>query len=82
MDQTVDDSGVTLYDTNGIKIVGKYVNESSFWGKAVMLYCENNTDKNVTISADDLSVNGFMVTSLFSKTIYAGKKAYDDITLL
>lgn len=83
MDKTVDDAGQVLYEKDGIKIVGKYVNESSFWGAGVVLYIENNTDKNVLIQVDNFSVNGFTLSSaIFSCDVYAGKKAVDDITLL
>ena len=82
MDKTVDDAGQVLYEKDGIKIVGKYVDETSFWGAGIMVYIENNTDKNVLIQVDNLSVNGFTLSSaIFSSDVYAGKKAYDDITL-
>ena len=83
MDKTVDDAGQVLFDQDGIKIVGKYVDESSFWGAGIVLYIENNTDKNVLIQVDNFSVNGFTLSSvLFSCDVYAGKKAVDDVTLL
>lgn len=82
MDTTPNDSGQELYNANGIKIVGKYVDESSFWGAAVLLYIENNSGKNAIIQCDDMSINGYMVTPLFSSTVYDGKKAIDDITIL
>lgn len=82
MDTKADDSGEVLYDEGGIKIIGKYVNDSDFWGAAVLLYVENNTDKNVIVQADNVSINGFTFDSaIFSATVYAGKKSYDDITL-
>lgn len=82
MDTTADDSGTELYNNGGIRIVGKTVDENSFWGTAVLLYCENNSGKNVGISVDDMSVNGFMMTPYFSTTIYDGKKSFDDITIM
>ena len=75
-------SGTTLYDEGGVKIVGQYVDESSFWGRSILLYIENNTDKNIIVQNDDLAINGFMVTSFMSQNVYAGKKAIADITLL
>jgi len=82
MDKTVDDAGQVLYDKDGIKIIGKYVDETSFWGAGIVVYIENNTDKNVLIQVDNLSVNGFTLGSaIFSSDVYAGKKAFDDITL-
>lgn len=81
MDTTPNDAGTELYNDKGIRIVGKTVDENSFWGAAILLYCENTSDKNVCIQVDSLSVNGFMMDPLFSTTVYAGKKAIDDITL-
>ena len=82
MDTTPNDAGQELYNADGIRIVGKYVDEGSFWGAAVLLYIENNSGKNRIIQCDDMSVNGFMVTPYFSSTVYDGKKAVDDITLM
>lgn len=82
MDSTVDDSGQELYNDNGVRIVGKYVDENSIWGTAVLLYIENNSGKNVIVQCDDMSINGFMVTPYFSCTVYDEKKAVDDITIL
>ncbi|MGN0342225.1 MAG: hypothetical protein ACI4DO_05465 [Roseburia sp.] len=81
MDTTPNDGGTELYNENGIKIVGKTVDENSFWGTAILLYVENNSGKNVGISVDDMSINGFMMSPLFSTTVYDGKKAIDDITI-
>ena len=82
MDSTVNDEGKELYNGEGVRIVGKYVDEDSFWGAAVLLYIENNSGKNVIVSCDDMSINGFMMTPYFSATVYDGKKAIEDITLL
>ncbi len=82
MDTTVDDSGVELYNKNGIRIIGKTVDEDSFWGMGILLYCENKSGKNIGISVDDVSVNGYMMNTLFSTTVYSNKMALDDITLL
>jgi len=82
MDSTPNDAGQELYNEGGIRIVGKYVDEGSFWGTAVLLYIENNSGKNAIIQCDDMSINGFMVTPFFSSTVYDGKKAIDDITII
>lgn len=81
MDTTPEDVGMELYSTGGIRIVGKAVDEDSFWGNAILLYCENNSGKNVGISVEEMSVNGFMMNPMFSTTIYDGKMAVEDITL-
>ena len=81
MDTAPNDAGTELYNQDGIRIVGKTVDEDSFWGTAILLYLENNSGKNVGVSVDDMSINGFMTNPLFSTTIYAGKKSIDDITV-
>lgn len=81
MDTTPNDSGIELYNSDGIKIVGKTVDENSFWGTAILLYIENSSGKNVGISVDDMSINGFMMSPFFSTTVFDGKKAIDDITI-
>jgi hypothetical protein len=82
MDTTVDDAGTELYNADGVRIVGKTVDENSFWGTAILLYIENTSGKNVGINVDDMSINGFMMTPYFSTTVYDGKKAFDDITIM
>lgn len=82
MDSTPNDAGQELYNADGIRIVGKYVDENSFWGAAVLLYIENTSGENRIIQCDDMSINGFMVTPYFSSTVYDGKKAIDEITLM
>lgn len=81
MDTTPNDAGMELYNENGVKIVGKTVDENSFWGTAILLYCENTSGKNVVISVDDMSINGFMMSPFFSTTVYDGKKAIKEITV-
>ncbi|MCM1089235.1 MAG: hypothetical protein NC413_00160 [Muribaculum sp.] len=81
MDTALNDEGMELYNQDGIRIVGKTVDENSFWGTAILLYCENSSGKNVGISVDDMSINGFMMTPFFSTTVYDGKKSLDDITV-
>lgn len=81
MDTTCDTDGTELYNKDGIRIIGKAVDENSFWGTAILLYIENNSNANIGVNVDDFSINGYMIDPVFSSTIFAGKKAYDDITL-
>jgi len=81
--QEVDDSGEVLVEANGVKIVGKGLSaDDSFWGPGVILYIENNSDKNITIQTRDVSVNGFMVETIMSEEIVAGKKAMSAVQFL
>ena len=81
MDTTPNDEGSELYNENGIKIVGKTVDENSFWGTAILLYVENTSGNNIGINVDNMSINGFMMSPLFSTTVYDGKKSIDAITV-
>lgn len=81
MDITPADTGKELFNQDGVRIVGKYVDENSFWGSGVLLYVENKSGRNVGITCDDMSVNGFMVNPLFSSTVYDGKMSIDTITI-
>ena len=82
MDTTPNDAGKELLNRDGVRIVGKYVDEKSFWGASILLYVENKTGKKISVACDDVSINGFMVTGYFSSTLYDGTMAIDNITLL
>lgn len=82
MDTTPNDEGQELYNANGVRIVGKTVDENSFWGTAILLYIENTSGQNVGINVDNMFINGYMMTPLFSTTVYDGKKSIDDITIM
>jgi len=81
MDVTGDTSGAELYNANDIRIIGKYVDDTSFWGAAVLLYIENNSGRNISVSCENMSINGFMVNPLFYSNVYNNKMAFDEITI-
>lgn len=81
MDTTPKDEGEELVNRDGVKIVGKSVDEDSFWGKSILVYLENNTGNTIEIQIEDMSVNGYMMEPIFSKTVYNGKKAITTIDL-
>ena len=79
--QTYDDSGEEIYNQNGIRVVAKSVNDDLF-GMGIKFYLENNTDKAVIINADNVSVNGYMMTDLFYSDLAPRSHAVDTLTLL
>ena len=80
---TFDNSGVTCYNENGIKIVAKgLAQDTSLFGPSVLVYIENNRSDAITVQVRDVSVNGYMVESMFSSDIAPGKKSIDTITFL
>ena len=82
MQPPANDDGHELYNDKDVRIIGKYVDENSFWGAGVLLYIENNSGKNIIVQCDDMSINGFMMTPYFSSTVFDGKKCMDEITML
>ena len=81
MDGEIDDIGEEMVNQNGIKIIGKGVSNDLIWGDGVVVYIENNTDRNIVVTTDDLSVNGFMVTGFLYQSVRPGKKAIESIIL-
>lgn len=79
--QTCDDSGEEIYNQNGIRVVAKSVNDDLF-GMGIKFYLENNTDKAVIVNADNVSVNGYMMTDLFYSDLAPRSHAVDTLTLL
>lgn len=79
--QTYDDSGEEIYNQNGIRVVAKSVNDDLF-GIGIKFYLENNTDKTVIVNADNVSVNGYMMTDLFYSDLAPRSHAVDTLTLL
>ena len=59
-EQSVDDSGDVLYDSNGIRIICKGLKQDVIWDGTVVFFMENNSDKEISIYAENVSVNGFM----------------------
>ena len=78
---TFDDSGKMAYEGNEMKIVVKGLAEDeSLFGPSIVVYIENNSSKDITVQARDVSINGFMVDAIFSCDVVAGKRAVDTIT--
>ncbi len=80
---TYDDSGNQVYNDKGVEIVVKGLSESGSWlGPAVVVYIYNFGSRDITVQARDVSINGFMVDSIFSCDVVANKHAIDTITFL
>ncbi len=75
-------SETVLLDEEGVKITAKSIDVKSFWGPEVKLLIENNSDKSLTIQARNTSVNGYMVETMMSVDVAAGKKATESLTIM
>lgn len=80
---TYDDSGEVVYEDGGIKIVVKGLDEyNSIFGPSIIVYIENNSNNNITVQVQDVSINGFMVYGIFSSDLVSQKRAVDSITFM
>ena len=52
----------------------------SIWGYSLHCYLENKTDKVLTFSWDDVSVNGFMIDPFWAAEVAPGARSYSDIS--
>ncbi len=80
--QKRDDSGKLLLDSNGIKIIYKGVNADGVFGKGYLLYIENNTKTPITVQTRSESVNGFMMSPVFSCDVMPGKASVDTLEFM
>lgn len=72
-----------IFDQDGIIITATGIDfNSSFMGPEIKLLIENNTEKNLTVQARNVSVNGYMVDTSMSADVSPGKKANDSLTIL
>lgn len=79
--QEHDATGLVIYENNGLKVVAKELLLDGIFGPSIRLYIENNSGQDVMLQTDNFSVDGFMVTSLFSCTVLNGARAVSDIVM-
>ena len=70
-----------IFDLNDIKITVTGL-EDGFYGTNLKVLIENNSDKSIIVQTRDSNVNGFMVDTMFSPDVAAGKKVNDEITFM
>ncbi len=56
--QAVDDSGDVIYDEDGIRVVNQGLQQDDIWDGDLVLYFENNTDRYLAVSGEDVVING------------------------
>ena len=78
--QGVDDSGEVLFEANGISVIGKVLADSLF-GEEVILLVKNNSDKDVIVQTENISVNGFTIDGWMYDTVYAGTVRFCSLDL-
>lgn len=69
-----------ILDEQGVKITAKSLDKSGIMGPAIKLLIENESGQDITVQARDVSVNGYMVDTVFSADVVNGKKSNDTLT--
>lgn len=70
------DTDQVLYDDDSVSFIFTGVDEEDTWGYTLNLFITNKTDSKLMISADDVSVNGYMLEPYFSQVLGPGKSAF------
>jgi len=60
LEQPIDDAGDELYNANGIRIICKGLKQDIIWDGTVVFFMENKSGKDISVYAENVSVNGFM----------------------
>lgn len=79
-DQVLDESGDIIFESNGVTVIAKVISQE-FYGNAVVLYVKNQTGKNITVEAENISVNGFTIEAWMYDTVYADTVRFCDLDL-
>lgn len=66
----------TIIDNDYATVIVTGYEKDPIWGYCVNLFLLNKSDKNVMFSVDEASVNGFMASPFFAKSVSAGKCAF------
>lgn len=74
-EQSVDDSGIEVYNENGIRIVYQGYEVDEYDDGYANFYLENNTDKNLAFICSDAKVNGAPRDSYLWTEVRPGSRA-------
>ena len=80
--QPVDDSGEVVYDADGLRVICKGLKDDSIWDGCVVFLFENESGDTLTLSGENVSVNGFMVDPGLWTRLRTGTRAVDAMYLL
>lgn len=71
-----------IFESNDIIVTVNEINYDGLFGPELSLLIENNSDKNITVQARNVSINGIMVDPLLSTDVASMKKANDSLTFM
>lgn len=72
-----------IWNMNGIKITCLYLDEDATFGTVVKFQIENNTDNNIRVRIDNVTVNGYTLSLYgWNCTVTMNRQAVEELTLL
>ena len=74
------EGGTELYSEDGVSVFYFPLDEDMF-GLHLPIFIQNDSGRNIRVSADDLSVNDFMVTVLYSDSVNSGRMGIGEMML-
>ena len=81
----VKNSGNTIYDQNGIKLIYKGVIDSNIEGnRSATILVINKTDRHIRLDLDDIMINGIKITGIYGDDdahIYSSSAHYNRLSL-
>lgn len=79
--QPMNDDGDVLWEGEGITVISRVIQDSLF-GRNVQLLIKNDSEDDIVVQADNVSVNGFTISEFMSSEVVAGTVCYADMTVL
>ena len=76
------DTDVVVVDNEQVSVIVTEYTNDPIWGYCAKVFLVNKTDKELMFTADDVSVNGFMLDPLFADLVEGGKCAYSFLSWL
>lgn len=73
-------SDTVILDNEYAQVIVTGYDKDEIWGYTVNLFLLNKTDKNIMVSTDNVSVNGFMADPLYATDVSAGKCAFSSMS--
>lgn len=71
---------ISLIDNDKVRVEVIDFDPEGDWGSTLVFVLENKTDLTLMFSADEVSVNGFMLDPFWATTVAPGKMAYDEMS--
>ena len=69
-----------LIDNDAVTVIATGYDPDNMWGYAINLFIVNKTDTTIMVSAEEASVNGYMLDPFYAASVDAGKCAFSSMS--